>query len=398
MTPERADRRPRVALVLTGGGARGAYQVGVLRGLGMTFPDLRFPILTGVSAGAINAVYLALRPEPLGETSRRLVEIWRGIEIDDVIRGDWSWLTGNFLRWGARLGLGGHGPKARALLDTAPLRRTLAGFVQDPSGQIGGIDRNIEAGRLDAIALSAVHYGTGQTVQWVQAKEGAFEPWSAPNRVARRTRLTLDHVMASSSLPLIFPAVQLRDGWYGDGGIRMAAPLSPALRLGADRLLVISTRYPRSLDEARQPVFQCYPSPAQIGGHLMNSIFLDLVDQDIARLERINELVARLPPERRGKMRLIDFDVVRPSADLGKMTENVTARLPKGFRFLHRGLGSGDPKSPDFLSLLMFQSDYMEPLIDLGIRDALARSEDFRRLLEPEDDSPSAVPDSDSDP
>ena len=370
---------PRVALVLTGGGARGAYQVGVLRGLGRAFPKARFRLLTGVSAGAINAVYLALRPEPLGEASRRLAEIWRHIDIDRVVHADWSWLTRNVMRWGAQLGLGGHGPHARAFLDTSPLRETLSGFLCDEGERIGGIRRNLATDRLDAVAVATVNYSTGQTVQWVQGRD--IRPWRATNRRSRQTEIELDHVMASAALPLIFPAVELEDGWHGDGGIRLAAPLSPALRLGADRLLAVSTRYLPSDEESAAPLFDGYPSPAQIGGHLMNAIFLDVLDQDIRRLERINELLDKVPVEEHGELKPIDFELIRPSADLGAMAADLVPKLPKGLRFFSAGLDGENSKSPDFLSLLMFQPDYVERLIELGERDVEARLDDLRRLL-----------------
>ncbi|MEO1368290.1 MAG: patatin-like phospholipase family protein, partial [Acidobacteriota bacterium] len=323
---------PRVALVLTGGGARGAYQVGVLRGLGRLFPEARFRLITGVSAGAINAIYLALRPEALGEASRRLGEIWRHIEIDRVVKADWSWLTSNFFRWGAQLGLGGLSTDARALLDASPLEDTLRGFLCDPDGRIGGIRRNLKLDRLDAVAVATVNYTTGQTVHWVQGRD--IRPWRAANRLARQTEIELRHIMASSALPLIFPAVELDDGWYGDGGIRLAAPLSPALHLGAERLLAVSTRYLPTDVESAAPTFTGYPSPAQIGGHLMNAIFLDVLDQDVARLRRTNALLEPLAPEDRGGLRPIQLEVVRPSADLGAMASDFVPRLPKGLRFL----------------------------------------------------------------
>ncbi len=360
-------KTPRLALVLTGGGARGAYQVGVLKGLGRYFPGLRFPIITGVSAGAINAVYLASRQGDLDSVTRRLAGIWQSIQVDDVIRSNWGWLTRNFARWTAYLGMGSGNPEVQALLDTEPLRHLLSRVYEDKGGPIPGIEQNLDSGDLQAVAISTVNYGTGQTVHWVQGRD--VVPWRAPQRQARLTPLELNHVMASAALPLLFPAIQLADGWYGDGGIRFAAPLSPALHLGADRLLAISTRYARSVEEVENSVEDIYPPPAKIIGNLMNAIFLDLLDQDVQRLDRTNRLVRRLPESEREGVRPIDWQVIRPSEDLGKASGRFEPQLPSGFRFLTRNLGARATKSPDFLSLLMFQSDYLRYLIEVGERD-----------------------------
>lgn len=385
-SPEPTEHRtvhPRLALVLTGGGARGAYQVGVLRGLGRAFPELRIPIITGVSAGAINASFLASKQGGLGRLSRDLARTWLDLEIEKVVQANLGWLTGNFLRWTTHLGLGGGGPEVRALLDTAPLRRLLHGELVGRRGtgdlRIRGIRDKIDTGELRAVALSTVNYGTGQTVHWVMGKD--IEPWSAPNRHSRRAELTLDHVMASASLPLLFPAVRLEDGWYGDGGIRLAAPLSPALRLGADRLLAISTRYDRSPREAEESAIHGYPPPAQIAGNLMNAIFLDVVDQDVERLRRLNRVVEKLPVEQRDGLKPIRLVVIRPSEDLGRLVNDIEARLPKGLRFFIRSLGGKETKSPDFLSLLMFQREYVERLVDIGERDVARRLPELRSQL-----------------
>ena len=360
------SRKIRLALVLTGGGARGAYQVGVLRGLGRHFPELTFPIITGVSAGAINAVYVASRQGGLDSISRRLAAFWRSIQVDDVVESNWSWLMANFAKWTTLLGTGSD-THARALLDTEPLRRMLSRVYEDKGGPIPGIDENLKSGDLEAVAISSVNYGTGQTVTWVQGRD--VDPWHAPNRVGRLTRLKLEHVMASAALPLIFPAVELEDGWHGDGGIRFAAPLSPALHLGADRILAISTRYARSDAEAAESAIDGYPAPAQIAGNLMNAIFLDLLDQDVQRLERTNRLVRRIPEEERDGVRPVDLTVIRPSVDLGRLSSQFEPQLPKGYNFLTKNLGAGQTRSPDFLSLLMFEGEYARQLIEIGERD-----------------------------
>ncbi|MGH7693912.1 MAG: patatin-like phospholipase family protein, partial [Gemmatimonadaceae bacterium] len=227
---------------------------------------------------------------------------------------------------------------------------------------------NIASGKLTAVALSATDYTTSQSVTWVQGE--SIEMWERPQRKSVRTRLTLDHVMASTALPLLFPAIRVGRDWYGDGGIRLTAPLSPAVHLGASRILTISTRYDRSRLEADQPQVPGYPPPAQVLGVLYNAIFLDLIDQDVARLERMNRLLERVSEAQRGTMRVVDILVIRPSRDLGRLAYEYEPRLPKGFRFLTRGLGTRRTASPDILSLVMFQEDYLRRLIELGEADA----------------------------
>ncbi len=370
-----------VAVVFTGGGARGAYQVGLLRGLGRLLPDLRFPIITGVSAGAINAAYLAAHTGSLREAAEDLSKVWSNIEMADIFRLDLRWWAKNSLKWLFRLSGGGAtaGPQNRALLDTEPLRQLLRRELGD-GDQIPGIAENLEDGWLKSVALVTVNYGTGQTVSWVQGQDIAL--WQRPERRAHQTCLTAEHVMASSALPLLFPAVELVDGWYGDGGIRLSAPLSPALHLGADRILALSTRYARSDQEADHSAITAYPPPAQIAGSLLNAIFLDVLDQDVERLMRLNDVVRRLPEGERQGLKPIDITVLRPSEDLGRLVARYEDKLPKTLRRMLRGLGTHQTESPDFLSLLMFQPDYIAHLMDIGERDAEANIEDIARLVQ----------------
>jgi NTE family protein len=216
-------------------------------------------------------------------------------------------------------------------------------------------------------------------VTWVQGED--IKEWERPQRRSRNSVLTVEHVMASAALPLFFPAVELEGGWYGDGGVRLAAPLSPALHLGARRLLAISTRYDRTGSEADRPAVTGYPPPAQIVGVLMNSIFLDLLDHDALRLERLNRLLERLPPEERMGLKQVDLMVLRPSTDLGRLASQYEPQLPRVFRFLTRGLGTRETESPDFLSLVLFQPDYLRALIEIGERDAEAQHERVAAFL-----------------
>lgn len=367
-------------MVLSGGGARAAYQVGLLRCLARMLPEYRFPILTGVSAGAINAVYLAAHPGGLGEAVEELSELWCNLRTQDVFRANGLPLGKNVLRWGLRLLSGGGplAPEVRGLMDTRPLALFLRRKLSTVDGEITGIARNLGSGALKAVALTTLNYTTGYTVTWVQGCE--IETWERFDRKSVQVRLTAEHVLASAALPLLFPAVRLADGYHGDGGVRLAAPLSPAVHLGAHRILAVSTRYRRPAEEAEISPNR-YPPPAQILGKLLNAIFLDVLDQDAQRLERINQLIRELPPEKRSGMREVHCLVLRPSVDLGRLAGDYEADLPRGLRFLTRSLGTRETASPDFLSLLLFQPDYLKRLIEIGEADAEARRDEIRRLV-----------------
>ena len=356
------------AVVLSGGGARGAYQVGVLRWIARQYPDLRIPVLTGVSAGAINAAYLAGRPEPLPEAVDRLAALWSDLSTEDILRADFISLIGNALKVALNLGSGGSrlAPGVRGLVDTSPLERTLARVLSPQR-----IAENIDAGRLHAVAVSATSYASGRTVTFVQAAEGA-RMWSRSRRESVAARIGVDQVMASSAIPLFFPAREVGGEWFGDGSLRQGSPLSPAVFLGADRILAVSSRYST---ETREPIGRDddgYPPAAQILGLMLNSIFLDNLDADAERLERINAIVARIPEEKHWLVpeREVSFLVIRPSSDLGRMAARHEAELPRTLRYLIRGLGSGRVASPDLLSYLMFEGEYLAELIRLGERDA----------------------------
>jgi NTE family protein len=207
--------------------------------------------------------------------------------------------------------------------------------------------------------------------------------WERPGRVGLKTQITVDHIMASSALPLIFPAVEIGNTWYGDGGVRNHTPLAPAIHLGAQKILAVSTRHPRNRAEAEPIRIDPYPPPAQLAGVLLNSIFLDAVDEDALHLERINRLISQIPQQNRGSLRPIQLMVLRPSVDLGRLAADFEPRLPGAFRFFTRGLGTHKLRSPDFLSLLMFQSDYLTSLIEIGEKDAEASLSELEAWMEP---------------
>ena len=371
-----------LGIVLTGGGARAAYQTGLLRWLGRRYPSMRIPYITGISAGAINAAHLASHHGTFRQASEELSALWQGLTTEDIFRTDFPSLTKAIAGWAGRLLLGGfmRVPEARALLDTTPLRRTLEEALINVDGELTGIRYNLQVHGCRAVAFGTTSYTTGQSVIWIEGQ--GIELWERPGRRSVQTRLGIDHVMASAALPLFFPAIRIGNAWYGDGGIRLTAPLSPALHLGATHIMAVATRHHRSIEEADMPTIAGYPPPAQVIGTLMNSIFLDVIDQDAIRLERINQLIERLPEEDRTGMRPIRLLVVRPSIDLGRLAGDYEPQLPRSFRLLTRGLGSRETTSPDVLSMLMFQHDYLSRLVALGEEDAESRSDEICDFIE----------------
>lgn len=372
-----------LALMLSGGGARAAYQVGFLRVLARECPGVVPGILTGVSAGGINAAYLATREEPFAQRVEDLAEVWAGIRIDNVFRVDLRDLASRSVRWGTRLLAGGSSPlpPARSLVDTVPLRELIERLLETSGPGITGIARNLESGWLRAIALTASSYTSGDSMTWIQSRDDAgIADWERPQRKSMRCRIRVEHVMASAALPFFFPAVEVHGAWYGDGGIRLTSPLSPAVHLGARRIIAVSTRYARSGDAA-PPAQGHYPPPAQVAGVLYNAIFLDQLDADALALRQINTLIASLPESSRDGLRHVDLLLLRPSVDLGRLANAYEPDLPRAFRFLTRGLGTKETRSNDMLSLVMFQADYVRRLIDLGEQDAAARLDEIKAFV-----------------
>lgn len=368
-TRDRGD----LALVMTGGGARGAYQVGLLRFLAKRYPEIRFRILSGVSAGAVNAAHLAQHRGTFVQAIDELTGLWEELMPETVFRVDAPSLLWNVFRSGTQLVAGGTtAPRVQGMVDTEPLRQMLTEVLAPVDDELLGIDYNLDRGVLNAVAISTTNYTTGQSVTWVQGRD--IETWQRPNRRAVTTKVGVDHVMASAALPIFFPAVRIGQSWYGDGGIRLSAPLSPALHLGAHKILAISTRYFRTRAEASRAEVVGYPPPAQVLGLLYNAVFLDVIDQDAIRLERLNRILEKLPEEHRDGMRVVELLVQRPSRDLGRLARYYEPRLPSTFRFLSRGWGTRQTASPDILSMLMFQPDYIRRLIELGETDAEIRA------------------------
>jgi NTE family protein len=372
--------RPKVGLILPGGGARSAYQVGVLKGIAEFWPLQRrnpFPVITGTSAGAINATVLAASAMRFHAGVARMVGVWSHFHSGKVFRSDgltafrtalhWIWaaLTGG-------LGLG----KPDSLLDNAPLRALLENQVN-----FARIQQAIDAGALDAIAITASSYHRARSVSFYQAKDGV-EPWARARREGKRCTLDLDHLMASVAIPVVFPAVWVRDDFYGDGSMRQAAPLSSAIHLGAERLLVIGLRSEGVSLLRQKPAEPEYPTLGSIAGYMLDTLFMDSLYSDLERLTRINQLIAEngVAPGSR-KVKEIQAHVVIPSEDVLEIAARHAKRMPRSVRFLLRGLGGANSSGLPLVSYLLFEQEYCRELIDLGYRDALAQREQLMAFL-----------------
>ena len=375
------DDHDDLSLVLSGGGAHAAYQVGFLRCLADQYPHLHIPILTGISAGAINATFIANHRGTFQEAIDALCAFWGNLNIDQVYAADaWSLLK-NALRLGVHLLPGGIPETSvpKALVDTAPLRRLLKTGFASPDGMLTGIGENIREQKLKAVAITATNYTTSQAVTWVQGKDIGM--WERPDRHGMLTDITIDKIMASTALPILFPAIRIEDSWYGDGGIRQYAPLSPSLHLGATRVMAVSTRYRPSLQEAGSSVNRGYPSIARIMDILMSAIFVDLLDQDLLGLDRVNRLLDRESWKEASNLRLVRAFTLRPSVNLGIIAGRSEPDLPRPFRFLTRGLGTRRTESFDWLSMIMFDPRYVKNLMEIGEADAYARKEEIASFL-----------------
>ena len=373
------------ALVLSGGGARAAYQVGCLRALSQALPNYRPQILTGVSAGAINATHLAAFQGSWQDSVEALVGLWQHMRTDKVYRTGLGPMMGRMAHWGLHFVSGGRlGRKdIRGMVQNAPLRSYLQEHLAaDPAtGEICGVDQNLADGWLKALAVMTTNYASGRSEAWVDTLEETI--WSGSQVSARPTSLTIDHVMASAALPFFFPAVRLRNHWHGDGGVRLAAPLSPALRLGAKRILAVSPRVKPQRPE--EGLATSYPSPGQVAGVMLNAVFLDLLDFDALQMQRINDLLRRMPQQNWGNQRQVDVMVLRPQQDLGQIARQSQPEMPGAFRFFAGGFGGRDEPTADALSMVNFEPGYVGQLIAFGEQDTHERMDEIEAFLRGQD-------------
>jgi len=382
VTPLPAGRaKARAGLVLTGGGARAAYQVGVVKAvrdlLGSPAKN-PFPIVCGTSAGAINAATLAIYADDFNRAVGNLLEVWEHMRCEHIYRTDaWSILKSG-ARWlSSMMLISRHNPVS--LLDNGPLRQML-----ERNLDFQRIQNNIDSGALYAACVTASGYTSGQSVSFFQGGSG-LEGWERNQRIGAAVPLRLELLLASSALPFIFPAVKFNREYFGDGSMRQIAPVSPALHLGADRVLIVGTG--RQSGDGGRARSNVYPSLAQIAGHALNSIFLDSLMVDIERLERINRTVSLIPRERMSEttvqLRPVKVLFITPSQPIERIAARFIHELPGTVRFILRPTGALNRSGSNLASYLLFEESFCRALIDLGYQDTVAREAEVKAFFEP---------------
>ncbi len=375
----------RPALVLSGGGARAAYQVGTLRAVAKLVgrrARCPFPVICGTSAGAINAAMLAANADNFRRAVARLIRLWRKLSIADVYLSDMQSLSRLGLRWLASVVGGGAGATdAVSMLDNFPLRRLLQREVD-----FARIAHCVDTGALHALVVSATSYRTGQSVAFVQGAAG-IAPWQRVRRHAELATIGPDHLMASVAIPFIFPATRIGGEYYMDGSVRQIAPLAPALHLGATRLFILAVGHffgtaPR---EAAAQVPSTYPTFAQTASHALSSIFLDNLAADLERLVAVNRLTECLPStvarEAGADVGRVDALLFAPTTDLGARALDFASLLPTGVRAMLHGLGAMQASGSTLMSYLLFDHRYCRLLMQQGYADAMARRADIEGFL-----------------
>lgn len=388
------DSEQKTGLILTGGGARAAYQAGVLHAISRILQDAGrpaayspFDIICGTSAGALNATALACRADNFASGVRGLLAVWENVVTHAVYRADSLAVLRSGARWLSLLSFGWllrkwHAAPPRSLLDNTPLAGLLHRALDLPR-----LDANLESGRLHALAITASSYSSGHHLTFYQSA-ARVEPWVRHQRMALPTQIGVEHLLASSAIPFVFPAVPLylagHREFCGDGSMRQAAPIAPAIHLGATRVLVVGAGRlgePASLEPAQAG----YPSLAQVAGHALSSIFLDSLAADVERLQRVNHTLARIPAEVRATMplRQVDLLTIAPSEPLDDIAARHTASLPAPVRTLLGALGALETRGAALASYLLFEASYTRELIRLGEHDTLARRADVREFFAP---------------
>ena len=373
--------KPKLAIVMTGGGARAAYQIGVLKAIAEMLPSdapSPFTIICGTSAGAINAASLAAKSDHFKNSVRRMHNVWSNFTSEQVFRIDAFGIIKTVSHLLLAMVLGGFGKHSPIyILDRTPLRKLLEKFIDSSVYQ-----RAIEKETLHALSVNATGYSSHQSVSFYHG-HSSLKNWKRAQRIGFSTRITVDHLMASSAIPFLFSPVKLNREYFSDGSIRQTAPISPALHLGADRVLVIGNRQiDYELERVSDPK---PPTLGEIAGHTLNSIFLDSLDADVERLQRINKTVNLIDDQSREQhgvtLRQIEVQVISPSDDIGKMAAEHAHELPRSIKVLLRSIGAYSKTDSSFMSYLLFERGYCNALIKLGYEDTLREKENILHFL-----------------
>jgi NTE family protein len=376
----------RVALILTGGGARAAYQVGVLKAIAEFLPRRAhspFSIICGTSAGALNAATLAINAKSFSMGVQYLVNTWKNFHANQIYRTDVLGVFNNSVLWFAGIILGAIGIRIKklsqvSLLDNSPLIEFLEEILPCEK-----IQENIDTGFLRALSITASGYGSGESVTFYQGTKDLV-PWHRIGRVGVPTQIQTNHLLASASLPFLFKPTLINREYFGDGSMRQIAPIGSALHLGATRILVIGVTANEYARQAQHSDINEYPSLAQIAGHALDSIFLDNMDVDLERLKKINDLVAIMPTEMREStnLRHVDVMVISPSQPIDKIAERYVKELPWTIRLLLRLIGVRQHRGVTLVSYLLSEKNFCRAMIDLGYKDALNRRDEIAALLD----------------
>ncbi|RAK01702.1 patatin-like phospholipase family protein [Aliidiomarina maris] len=367
------------ALMLTGGGARAAYQVGVLKGVASLVPrahPLPFRILAGTSAGALNAAAMAGYASNFHLAVKKVEQVWANFSTDQVYRCSTGEVFGHLIsRVGRMFQSESSHQHAASLFDNQPLRELIERVVDFKK-----VDRQISRGYLRALAVTASCYNNGHSISFFEGHPN-YHNWKRANREGVRTRLTKEHLMASAAIPLIFPAIELQHKYFGDGAIHQISPLSPAIHLGASKIMVIGVDQPHMEEHLQR---QYTPSSATIAGHLLDTIFADTLNSDVERLQRINGTIRELNKAgvEHPDLRLVDTLIIKPQLDFNELAHRHYERMPKAVRRLLGLVGVNHDTPSSIVSYLLFEKEYCQELMDIGYADALKREDDIHRFLE----------------
>ena len=369
----------KIGLVLPGGGARAAYQVGVLKAISELIPDSNpFSIISGTSAGAINASLLASRSQSLKESVEVLSGVWCNFKTNKVYRTETTVMLKSIFQWLLTVSSGGVLAKnPKSLLDNSPLRQLLEDTIN-----LEEIKNNIDKGNLGAFAITAASYSSKKSVTFFQSDEDDID-WERFLRVGVKTDILIDHLMASIALPLIFPAVKINNEYFGDGAMRQATPLSPAIRLGAEKLLIINTDSKSPNNQLTDN--QIYPSIGEVGGYMLDALFTGGLLSDLERLDRINQIIENSGNNSvqtsNKKMKHLDYCVISPSKDIKKIAKEHYKDVPYSVKLLMKGLGLKNREESELLSFLLFESSFTSSLIQLGFEDGMTNQSEIKAIV-----------------